>query len=214
MKNYLAVIVTLIILGSILNPVFGHSTVNVEKYQIEVGWATEPAIVGFRNAITFEINEVESGNIKNGVTNAFKNLQAIAKSGGITKTLDIDSESIPGHYLSNIIPTKIGTIEIDLKGDINGVAVDIAVPLEDVENTALLDFPPATSSSETQDVSALKNELASLEQDVSEIKSKVGGIDTSSGKFNVESAYNFGVVGLSLGAAGVILAIIAMIKRK
>lgn len=205
---------TLLIFGSILSPVFGHSTVNVEQYQIEVGWATEPSIVGFRNVITFEINQVDSGNIKSGVTNAFKNLQAIAKSGGITKTLDIDSDPIPGHYFSNIIPTKIGTIEIDLKGEINGVAVDVSVPLEDVENTALLDFPPTTSSSETQDVSALKNELASLEQDVSEIKSKVGGIDTGSGSFSVESAYNFGVIGLSLGAAGVILAIVAMIKRK
>jgi len=30
----------------------------------------------------------------------------------------------------------------------------------------------------------------------------------------MESAYSFGVFGLSLGAAGVILAIIAMIRRK
>jgi len=30
----------------------------------------------------------------------------------------------------------------------------------------------------------------------------------------VETAYNFGVFGVSLGAAGVILAIIAMIKRR
>jgi len=42
----------------------------------------------------------------------------------------------------------------------------------------------------------------------------VGGIDTSSGNFDVETAYNFGVFGVSLGAAGIILAIIAMIKRK
>jgi len=31
---------------------------------------------------------------------------------------------------------------------------------------------------------------------------------------DTETAYNFGVFGLSLGAASVILAIIAMIKRK
>lgn len=200
-------------MGSAFNVAYGHKTVNVEQYEIVVGWDTEPPIVGFRNSVTFEINEVESENIKAGVTNAFKNLQAIAKFGGITKTLDINSDPRAGHYFSDIIPTRTGTIEIDLKGEINGVAVDVSVPVEDVENTAVLDFPPSTSSS-NQDVSALKNAMSSLQQDVSDIKSKIGEIDTGSANVNVESAYNFGVFGLTLGAAGVILAIIAMIKRK
>ena len=53
-----------------------------------------------------------------------------------------------------------------------------------------------------------------MQKDVSLIKSQVGGIDTSSGNFDAETTYNFGVFGISLGAAGVILAIIAMVKRK
>ena len=200
-------------MGSAFNVAYGHKTVNVEQYEIVVGWGIEPPIVGFRNSITFEINEIESENVKAGVTNAFKNLQATAKSGGITKTLDVNSDQRLGHYFSDIIPTRTGTIEIDLKGEINGVTVDVSVPVEDVENTTVLDFPPSTSSS-SQDVSALKNAMSSLQQDVSDIKSKIGDIDTDSANFNVESAYNFGVFGLTLGAAGVILAIIAMIKRK
>lgn len=203
----------LLLFGSIFSVAFGHKTVNVEQYEIVVGWGIEPPIVSFRNSITFEINEVESENVKAGVTNAFKNLEATAKSGGITKTLDINSDPRSGHYFSDIIPTKTGTIEIDLKGEINGVAVDVSVPVEDVENTSVLDFPLSTSSS-NQDVSALKNAMSSLQQDVSDIKSKIGTIDTDSANVNVESAYNFGVFGLALGTAGVILAIVAMIKRK
>ena len=213
MKYVLFTILTFLIIGSAFNVAYGHKTVNVEQYEIAVGWGIEPPIVGLRNSITFEINEVESENVKTGVTNAFKNLQVIAKSGGITKTLDINSDPRVGHYFSDIIPTRTGTIEIDLKGEINGIAVDVSIPVEDVENTAVLDFPPSTSSS-GQDVSALKNAMSSLQQDVSDIKSKIGDIDTGSANINVESAYNFGVFGLALGAAGVILAIIAMIKRK
>ena len=213
MKYVLFTILTFLIIGSSCSVAYGHKTVNVEQYEIVVGWGIEPPIVGLRNSITFEINEVESENVKAGVTNAFKNLQAIAKSGGITKTLDINSDPRVGHYFSDIIPTKTGTIEIDLKGEINGIVVDVSIPVEDVENTAVLDFPPATSSS-SQDVSALKNAMSSLQQDVSDIKSKIGDIDTDSANVNVESAYNYGVFGLALGAAGVILAIIAMIKRK
>jgi hypothetical protein len=134
--------------------------------------------------------------------------------GGATKILDIDSDPRPGHYLSKIIPTKTGSLVIELKGDINGVPVNIEVPIEDVESTAILDFPQSSSSSSSQDVAALKNAMSSLQKDVTDIKSKIGGLDSSTGEISTQTAYNFGVFGLSLGAAGVILAIIAMIKRK
>lgn len=213
MNHYLLTTIALLLFSSIFGVAFGHKTVNVEQYEIVVGWGIEPPIVGLRNSITFEISEIESENVKAGVINAFKNLQATAKSGGITKTLDINSDPRRGYYFSDIIPTKTGTIEIDLQGQINEVAVDVAVPVEDVESTAVLDFPPSTGTS-GQDVNAIKNAMSSLQQDVSDIKSKIGNIDTSSASYNVETAYNFGVFGLALGAAGVILAIIAMIKRK
>ena len=213
MNRYLLTTIALLLFGSVFSVAFGHKTVNVEQYEIVVGWGIEPPIIGFRNSITFKINEIESESVKSGVTNAFKNLEATAKFGGITKIMDINSDPRPGHYFSDIIPTKTGTIEIDLTGEINGIPVDASVQIEDVENTAILDFPPTTSSS-NQDVSALKNAMSSLQQDVSDIKSKIGNIDTSSANYNVEAAYNFGVFGLALGAAGVILAIVAMIKRK
>ncbi len=186
----------------------------VEQYEIEVGWDVEPPVVGFRNAIVFEISESPSEGIKSGVTNAFKNLEATIKFGGVTKTLDINSDPRPGHYFSKIIPTRTGSIVIELQGDINGVDVDIELHPEAVENTAVLDFPPSSGSSSGQEVAALKNAMSALQKDVTDIKSKLGSVDTGSGEFNIETAYNFAVFGLSLGAAGVILAIIAMIKRK
>ncbi|MGI0003169.1 MAG: hypothetical protein ACRD91_02980 [Nitrosopumilaceae archaeon] len=213
MKYVLFTILAFLILGSAFGTAYGHKTVHVEQYEIEIGWQIEPPIVGFRNAITFDINEIESESVKAGVTNAFKNLEATAKFGGITIRLDINSDPRPGHYFSEIIPTRTGTIGIDLQGEINGVPIDISVEIEDVENTTVLDFPPTTGSS-SQDVSTLKNAMSSLQQDVSDIKSKIGNIDTNSASYNVEAAYNFGIFGLALGAAGVILAIVAMIKRK
>ncbi len=193
---------------------YGHTTVEVEQYEIEVGWDQEPPVVGFRNAIVYEISESPSEGIKSGVINAFKNLEATIKFGGVTKTLDINSDPRPGHYFSKIIPTRTGSIIIELQGNIDGVVVDIELHPEAVESTAVLDFPHSSGSSSGQEVAALKNAMSSLQKDVTDIKSKLGGVDTSAGEFNVEAAYNFAVFGLSLGAAGVILAIIAMIKRK
>lgn len=194
---------------------YGHTTVEVEPYEIEIGWGIEPPIVGIRNNFVFEVSEPgEKEGVKKGVVNAFQNLEAKARSGGVTKTLDISSDPRPGHYFSPVIPTRTGTFTIEIKGTIEGTEIDIDVPIEDVQSTAVLDFPPASGSSSDQDVTALKNAMSSLQQDITSIKSKVGETDIGSGNFSVERAYNFGVFGLSLGAAGVILAVIALIKRK
>jgi hypothetical protein len=211
--NTLLILATLSLILFALPIAYGHTTVKVEPYEIEVGWDIEPPVVGFRNAIVYEISESPSEGIKSGVISAFKNLQSTIKSGGASKVLDIDSDPRPGHYFSKLIPTKTGSLLIELKGDINGVQIDLEIPVEDVESTAVLDFPPKGASGPS-DITPLKNALSSVQKDVSEIKSKLDGIDTSAGEFNVESAYNFAVFALSLGAAGVILAIIAMIKRK
>ena len=204
----------LIVLGFSIPFAYAHTTIEVGPYQIEVGWQDEPPIVGILNAITIDIREPgDVEGVSMGITSAFKNLQVSVVSGGASKVLDINTDPRPGHYYAKIIPTKIGSLEIKLQGEINGVKINNIIPVEDVESTSVLDFP-ATSGSSSGQVVALTNAVTSLQKDVSSIKSQVGGIDTSSGNFDAETAYNFGVFGISLGAAGVILAIIAMVKRK
>lgn len=194
-----------------ISSAYAHTTIEVENLEIEVGWQEEPPLVGFMNAITFEINE-NAADGQSGVKNAFKNLVATIKSGGVTKTLDIDSDVTAGHYHSKIIPTRTGSLVVELKGDINGIPVNSEITIESVEDKSLLAFPDTTSSSD-QDAAALKNAMSGLQAEVTSLKSKITGIDTT-GNFSAESAYNFGIFGLGLGAAGVILAIIAMLKRK
>ena len=212
--NYLIPVLSVILLGgSLFSSVYAHTTVEVEQYSIEVGWGTEPPVVGIRNDLVFEISESPSEGVKSGVKNSFKNLQATVKFGGVTKELDINADPRAGHYYSPVIPTKTGSMSVLVQGDINGVAVDVDIPIEDVESTAVLDFPPSSTGSSNQDVASLKNAMSALQKDVSNLKSKLGGVDAGT-DLNVGSAYDFAIFGLSLGAAGVILAIIAMIKRK
>jgi hypothetical protein len=185
---------------------FAHTTVEVEPYKIEVGWGLEPPIVGIRNDIVFKITE--SGEVSGqytGVSNAFKNLEATALFGGVFKKIEIDSDPKIGYYFSPIIPTKAGTYAMDLKGEINGVLIDVQIPVEDVESTAVLDFPP-TSGSSNQDVTSLKNAISSLQREVSAMNN---GSENDGGV-----AYDFAIFGLSIAATAIILAIIALIKRK
>ena len=211
MKYAFFAIVGLIVFGFGFTFAYAHTTVQVDPYEIEAGWQDEPPVVGILNAITFDVREPgDVEGVSTGVLNAFKKLEVTVISGGASKVLDINTDPRPGHYYAKIIPTKTGSLEVKLTGEINGVEIDIIIPIEDVESTSILDFPPTSGSSSGQEVTALKNAVTSLQQDISSIKA---GGSTSTGS-DEGAAYNFAVFGLSLGAAGVILAIIAMVKRK
>ena len=212
MKYVLFTIMGLAVLGFSFTFAYAHTTIQVDPYEIEVGWQDEPPVVGILNAITIDVREPGSvEGVSTGITNAFKKLEASVVSGGASKVLDVNTDPRPGHYYAKIIPTKTGSLQLKLEGEINGVQIDTVIPIEDVESTSVLDFPPTSSSSSGQEVAALKNAVTSLQKDISLIKAQgsVTSTDSDGG-----TTYNFAVFGLSLGAAGVILAIIAMVKRK
>jgi len=187
---------------------FAHTTVDVEPYKIEVGWGLEPPVVGIRNDFVFKITEPGDtpGQYK-GVSNAFKNVEVTAMFGGISKKIDINSDPKIGYYFSPVIPTKTGTYITNLKGEINGVSIDVQIPVQDVESTTVLDFPQTSSSSSSQDVTALKTAISSLQREVSSMKD-------GSENVNGGVAYDFAIFGMSIATAAIILAIVALIKRK
>ena len=210
MKAILLGSVAILFSLGLVSQAFAHTTIEVEQYEIEVGWGIEPPIVGIRNDFVFDISEPgETQGVKIGVKNAFKNIEASAKFGGVTKVLDIGSDPRPGHYFSHVIPTKTGSYSVLLKGDLNGVPIDVEIPIEDVESTAILDFPPTSGSSSDQDVAALKSAVSSLQQELSSLKSG-SGIEVS----DQGAAYDYAILGLSIAAAAIILAVIALVKRK
>lgn len=204
---YLACIAALILAtGS----AYAHTTVDVEQYSIEVGWAIEPPVVGYRNAIVFEITERGlSEGVSAGVRNAFAGLDAVVKFGGAERPLNIGAHPKAGHYYSDIIPTRTGTYSVFVSGMLEAVQVSVDVPVEDVESTAILDFPPRSTGTDS-DTGSLKQALSSLQRDIAELRK--GNTDTATSDPGI--AYSYAVFGISLGAAGVIMGIVSMLKRK
>ncbi len=202
-------LVLLLVVG-VTTPSFGHTTVEVEPFEIEAGWGIEPPIVGIRNDLVFRVIERgENEGTFTGITNAFRGMDATVTFGGASKQIGINSDQKPGYYFSPIIPTKTGTYTVVLQGVLEGVQVDVEIPIEDVESTAILDFPPQSVQGDT-DTSALKNAVSALQQDVSRIQSgqlKISGSDDT-------ASYDIAFFGLGIGASGVILAVISLVKRK
>ena len=208
-KIILFVFIGLLFSIGMIAPSFAHTTVHVEQYEIEAGWIIEPPVVGIRNDLVLKIIErgEKEGSFR-GITSAFKNVDATVMFGGASKKIDINSDPKPGYYFSSIIPTKTGTYMVELKGDLRGTPLDIKIPVEDVEPTAILDFPPTSGGGDT-DIAALKNAISSLQQDVSKLNSGETKVTSDGGQ-----AYDFAILGLSIAAAAIILAIISLIKRK
>jgi len=148
-KYALFTIMGLVVLGFSFTFAYAHTTIQVDPYEIEVGWQDEPPVVGILNAITIDVREPGSvEGVSTGITNAFKKLEASVVSGGASKVLDVNTDPRPGHYYAKIIPTKTGSLQLKLEGEINGVQIDTVIPIEDVESTSVLDFPPTSSSSQ------------------------------------------------------------------
>jgi len=215
LKKSFLLLSILLISGFGMSSAFAHTTIYIEQYEIEAGWGDEPPVVNLPNKIVIEVAESgEKEGLRIGVNSAFKSMTATLVAGGATKELDINSDPRPGHYYAKILPTKTGSMSVKLVGELNGLPIDVVIPIEDVESQSVIAFPPVSGSSSAGEISAVKNALSSLQKDVSNIKSNVGEVSLTAGGVDIQNAYNFGVFGLSLGAAGVILAVIAMLRRK
>lgn len=206
MKVHIFFALAIIVVSGLL-PAFAHKTILVDQYTIEAGWRDEPPLVSQQNALVFAITTEEGEGVSAGVTNAFRDLTATVKSGSVSKQLDILSDVKAGHYYSKIIPTQTGSLTVELRGTINGVEVNESIQVEDVENINVIAFPP-TDASGLPDLAKIKNTLAQLQQDVAQI-SKGGMSGGESGK-----SYDYAMFAMGLGAAGVILAVISLVKRK
>ena len=182
-----------------------HTTVNVGSYQFEAGWDIEPPIVDFSNRIVLEVTQRPSPSIFEPVTNAFTDLEATIKFGGISKTLDVNTDSNPGHYSSKIIPTKTGSYIISLSGMVDNTSIDIEIPIEDVETSDSLDFPLRQSSS-SNELTVIQGTLNLLEQDIQELQ--------SGDMINNETTYDIAILGASMGIIGLIIGVIAIIKKR
>ena len=202
----LLVAVLLVASGSI-SAAYAHTTVEAGKYSIEVGWGTEPPVVSYRNTIVFHVAEPgDSPGISSGVPHAFRDMSATIKFGGASKQLEISSEQRLGHYFAYIIPTSPGSYSVQLQGTLGGEPISLDVPVEDVEQTAILDFPPRAAGG-SEEIGPIKSALTSLQREVSEQRSdsnaETGG-----------AAYDLAVFGVSLGAAGVAVGAYAAIRRR
>ena len=121
---------------------FAHQTYDFGNITLTAGWEIEPPLVDQLNAVEVNITKNESEDSSTPVRNAFSELDASIKSGGLTKTLDFEpQEESAGLYRAQILPTQVGSYSLLLVGKIEDQPLNSEIQIEDVEDITKYAFP-------------------------------------------------------------------------
>lgn len=118
-----AAILAALFAGVFVVPVQAHETRDVGGHSIVVGWAEEPAFVGFVNAVSFRASEGGRGieGLQMRVEVLFGDKDATKK----TEPLNLSGAfGDPGHYTASIIPTSPGQYTFHITGSIDNEPFD------------------------------------------------------------------------------------------
>jgi hypothetical protein len=207
--------------NSTVHYAFAHQTKKFGNINIEVGWANEPSLAGQINTITVGITTADD----KPVPNAVGQLQATLKKGGDTKALDLLPQEQEGLYGAQVIPSQIGQYELVLKGTVSGQAIDGSVPLDDVADPKQLSFPAAGSSGPVESgiIDQFRSAITDLTSQVDDAKASAdqaqqaaqsAAQSTASVKASADGAYIFGMIGVGVGVAGIVIAVIALSRKE
>lgn len=137
------ILILLFSVGFSIQSVYGHTEIKVGNYTIGAGWSNEPPLINNLNEVVILISENDSP-----VRNAMKELSISINYGGINKKLNfLPSEENSGQYLADIIPSKLGTYSINLKGAIGTQSINNDIQIEEVEDAKKLTFPIVSEGS-------------------------------------------------------------------
>jgi hypothetical protein len=189
-----AMAAALVLLALLPGTALAHERVTAGKYELVIGWAEEPPLLGEPNAITLRITDTEAGQPVSDVTT----LELSVSTGGQSRVLALEpaGRSSPGEYAADIIPTVRGTYSVRIAGTIEAQAVDAAVDIEEVADAGSLQFPLTLPSSPqmSEELSSLRTENLTLRDYVARSQLMAAG-------------------GLVLGLAGLVVGLVSLRQR-
>ncbi len=101
---------------------FAHESITVGDYTIEVGWLSEPPIVGQQNAIVVNVSTSDGQPVED-----VSGLTVAVSYGGQNKTLTLQplGEDTPGQFIAPILPTIPGQYTLNLGGKLGDTDVKV-----------------------------------------------------------------------------------------
>jgi hypothetical protein len=226
---FLAAILLLSFLAFNTNSAIAHEEVVVGNISIVGGWLDEPPLVSELNDIVLIITNASNGQP---INNAVAQLEVILQKGTESRPLEFQPSEEAGTYTATVLPTQTGQYAIAIRGTIAGQAIDGPMQIEDVEDTARFNFPPAATTTSSGGggnqipqglVEQLQVVISDLTAQVEEgniaaqnANNATQGIMESIEELRTSSdrAYLFSLIGVGAGVAGIAIGAVAMSRRE
>ena len=186
-------------------PASAHEVRDVGAYRFVVGWGTEPAYVGQENSVQLILSDRATGKP---VVNLGNSLKVMVMYGsqmmvfGLEPTFDPDTGlGTPGDYRAWLFPTAPGNYTFHFIGTVGTQHIDQRftsgpTTFNTVQDPTASEFPVQTPT------------MTELSQRVS---TSLPRLATSS---QTSRAQLFGIVGLAVGAAGLAVALVALLRKR
>ena len=195
-------------------PAFAHEGRKLGDLEMEVGWGTEPALAGQPNsALVLLVHHGEP------VVDLGDTLEFEVTFGDQTQQFPIEpffepgEFGTPGDYRAWFIPTRPGQYMFHFFGTIDGEEVDETFTpgpggFEEVESPRSIQFPEQEPTT---------GELAErIDREVPRLTSSIGDVQAAANTAadDASSAKTFGLIGVIVGAAGLLVAIVALVASR
>jgi hypothetical protein len=175
---------------------FAHErrTIGAGKYDVVVGWDTEPAYVSQKNAASIRISK-SGTNPAEPVTGADKTLKVEIRQGAQTKSFDLRAAfGQPGYYLADIVPTRDGDYVLTFVGSIGSDQIN------EKFDTADGKFDAVQAGTDVQ--------FPIAAPEPAEIVAELQGTRAA-----VQTAQTIGLIGVGVGVVGLLAAIGLWLNR-
>jgi hypothetical protein len=204
------------------SPALAHEELCQNGICIVGGWVNEPPLVNQLNGIELEITRESDGQP---ITNAIAQLDVSVKKGTPTRSLDLAPQEEPGVYAAAILPTQTGQYAVVMRGTVAGQAIDGQIEIEDVGDTARFNFPPASTDVDlpTELIEQLQAVITDLTAQVDEAyvaaeEAKIAAASATESsaelKTAADRAYLFGIIGVGVGVAGIVIGVAALSRKE
>ena len=186
-------IAALLLIMLVPGAALAHERRDVGKLQFVVGWIGEPSIIGEPNGIDLRITDKASGQPVEG---AEKTLKATVQfGGGQPKEFPLKARfGMKGAYTADIIPTRAGAYIFTFNGTVGDEQVNQTFEsgpgrFNDVQDAAAMQFPAVVPYT-------------------GDLVAQVQAADA-----RASQATTFGYVGTGLGVVGVLIGLVALLRR-
>jgi hypothetical protein len=206
---------SLVFLGA--GPASAHEIRTVGKYQFTVGFGNEPAYLDQENFVQFFLHDLKTGKP---ITTLGDSLKVDVVVGSQKKTLALlpsfDPDTglgTPGEYDASFFPTAVGKYTFHFYGSIGGQKIDQSftsgpTTFALVEDPSSVQFPNKVPT--TADLNSLVQHLAPRVDSVgTTLAAQKSDLQSS-----IDTARLIGIIGLVVGAAGLIVAVVALARRR